>query len=80
MRRGVIRERVLRILLNNPAGNLTGYRVAKMAQGVYPWVHELLKKLEREGAVKGTQVKDFNKLLALWKNRARKQWNVEDLR
>lgn len=68
MRRGVIRERVVRILLNNPAGNLTRYRVAKMAQGTYPWVHELLKKLENEGAVKGTQVKDFRKLAELWKD------------
>jgi len=68
MPRGVIRERVLRILLNNPAGNLTRYRVAKMAEGAYPWVHELLKKLEKEGAVKGTQVKDFRKLAELWKD------------
>jgi len=67
MRRGIIRERVARILLNNPAGNLTGYRVAKMAEGAYPWLHELLKKLEKEGAVKGTQVRDFRKLVDLWK-------------
>lgn len=68
MRRGVIRERVVRVLLNNPAGNLTGYRVAKLAEGAYPWVHELLKKLEKEGVVKGTQVKDFRKLINLWKS------------
>ena len=58
----------MRILLNNPAGTLTGYRVAKMAQGAYPWVHELLRQMENEGAVKGTRVKDFRKLFELWKN------------
>lgn len=65
-RRGLIRERVLRILLNNPSGSLTKYRIAKLSEGAYPWIHELLKKLEKEGAIKGTKVKDFKKLVTLW--------------
>lgn len=72
MRRGEIREKVLRILLNNPGGNLTKYRVAKLSGGVYPWVHELLQRLENEGAIKGTEVKDFKKLVMLLKD-----WRVK---
>lgn len=70
-RRGLVRERVLRILLNNPSGDLTKYRVAKESEGTYPWIHELLEKLERSGAIKGTKVKDFKKLITLWQ-----KWQV----
>jgi DNA-binding Lrp family transcriptional regulator len=70
-RRGLVRERVLRILLNNPSGDLTKYRVAKESEGTYPWIHELLEKLEKDGVVKGTRVKDFKKLIALWQ-----KWQV----
>lgn len=66
-KRGVVQERVLRILLNDPSGTLSKYRMAKEAGGSYPWIHELLGKLEKEGLVKGTQVKDFNGLMMLWR-------------
>lgn len=71
-RRGLIRERMLRILLNNPSGSLTKYRIAKLSEGAYPWIHELLKKLEKEGVIKGTKVKDFKKLVTLWQ-----KWQVK---
>lgn len=74
-RRGLIRERVLRILLNNPSGSLTKYRIAKLSEGAYPWIHELLKQLEKEGAIKGTMVKDFKKLVTLWQ-----KWQVKPSR
>lgn len=74
-RRGLIRERVLRILLNNPSGSLTKYRIAKLSAGAYPWIHELLKKLEKEGMIKGTRVKDFKKLVTLWQ-----KWQVKPSR
>ncbi len=74
-RRGLIRERVLRILLNNPSGSLTKYRIAKLSEGAYPWVHELLKQLEKEGAIKGTRVKDFKRLVTLWQ-----KWQVKPSR
>ncbi len=70
-RRGLVRERVLRILLNNPSGDLTKYRVAKESEGTYPWIHELLEKLEKNGVIKGTKVKDYKKLIALWQ-----KWQV----
>jgi hypothetical protein len=71
-RRGLIRERVLRILLNNPSGNLSKYRVAKLSGGAYPWIHEILGNLEREGLVKGTRVESFSGLIARWQ-----KWRVE---
>lgn len=64
--RGVIRERVLRILLNNPSGTLTKYRIAKEAGGTYPWVHELLGHLQQDGLIEGTRVKGFKELVARW--------------
>lgn len=64
--RGIIRERVLRVLLNNPSGTLTRYRVAKEADGTYPWVHDLLKQLQQKSLVEGTKVKEISKLMALW--------------
>lgn len=71
-RRGLIRERVLRILLNNPSGNLSRYRIALESGGSYPWIHELLANLEREGLVRGTRVKNFKGLAAKWQ-----KWRVE---
>jgi hypothetical protein len=71
-RRGTIRERVLRILLNNPSGTLSKYRIAKESRGAYPWVHELLRNLEREGMLQGTRVTNFKKLMALWQ-----EWRLE---
>ena len=62
----MIRERVLRILLNNPSGIQSIYRIAKEAGGSYPWVYELLGTLEHYGVLKGTSVTDFRKLMALW--------------
>ena len=71
-RRGLIRERVLRVLLNNPSGTLSKYRIAKECGGSYPWVHELLGKLEGENLIEGTKVKDFKGLVARWV-----EWRVE---
>ena len=71
-RRGLIRERVLRVLLNNPSGTLSKYRIAKECGGSYPWVHELLGKLEGEGLLEGTRVKDFKGLATRWQ-----EWRVE---
>jgi hypothetical protein len=71
-KRGIIRERILRVLLNNPSGTLTRYRIAKEAGGTYPWVHDLLKKLQEDGLIKGTKVREFKKLMARWQ-----QWRLQ---
>lgn len=71
-KRGTIRERVLRILLNNPGGALTKYRIAKEAGGTYPWIHDFLKGLERDRLIEGTHVKDYKRLMSRWQ-----RWRLE---
>jgi len=64
--RGRIRERVIRILLNEPKGTLTMYRISKEAKCSFPWVHEFLRKLEAKGLVNKTRVKDYTGLVKYW--------------
>lgn len=64
--RGIVRERIIRILLNEPSGTLTKYRVAKEAECSYSWVHEFLGKLEAMRLVDGTRIRDYEGLLRYW--------------
>jgi len=64
--RGRIRERVIRILLNEPTGTLTMYRISKEAKCSFPWVHEFLRKLEAKGLVNKTKVKDYAGFVKYW--------------
>ena len=64
-KRGLVRERIIRTLLNDPYGNLTKYRVAKLAEASYPWTHAFLRDMEQIGAVENTRVTDFRKLVLL---------------
>jgi len=64
--RGRIRERVIRILLNEPTGTLTMYRISKEAKCSFPWVHEFLRKLEAKGLINKTKVKDYTGLVKYW--------------
>lgn len=66
-KRGIMRERIVRTLLNYPDGSLTKYKLAKLAECKFPRVHGLLSDLEKEGLVEGTKVKNFAKLLDLWR-------------
>ncbi len=65
-KRGKIKERILRVLLNNPEGTLTKYRVAKLTKSGFPWVHEYLKQLEHSHLVEGTRVLDYRGLIKTW--------------
>ncbi len=65
-RRGVLREHVIRVLLNEPEGTLTKYRLAKKAECSFSWLHEFLGKLEELGLVKDTHVKDYSGLVNYW--------------
>ena len=65
-KRGVMRERILRVLLTEPEGSLTKYQLAKKAECSFPWTHELLGKLETLKLVKGTKVTNYNGLLKYW--------------
>jgi len=62
-----IKGRVARILFNEPNGTLTKYRIAKLADSAYPWIHNLLKKLEKEGIIQKTRVRNFKSLMTWWK-------------
>ncbi|HKZ95219.1 MAG TPA: hypothetical protein VJ249_11680 [Candidatus Bathyarchaeia archaeon] len=64
--RGTVRERIIRVLLNEPTGALTMYRVAKEAECTFPWVHEFLQKLQTKGLVEKTTVKDYEGLIKYW--------------
>ena len=46
--RGRKRERVLRVLLNEPDGSLTKYKIAKLSECSREWVIEFLRKLEQD--------------------------------
>lgn len=64
--RGVLRERVIRVLLTELKGSLTKYQLAKKAECSFPWTHELLGKLETLDFVKGTKVTNYTGLLKYW--------------
>jgi len=65
-KRGTLRERIIRVLLNEPVGILTKYSVANKAKCSYPWVHEFLGKLEARGLVSRTRVTDYRGLIGYW--------------
>lgn len=67
-KRGYIRERVIRVLLNHPSGELTKYKLAKLADGAFSWVHDILKGLEKRGFIEKTKVKKYKELYSLWKD------------
>lgn len=64
--RGILRERIIRVLLSDPDGSLTKYKIAKKAECSFPWTHEFLNKLEALRLIKGTSVTDFAGLLNYW--------------
>ena len=65
-KRGIMRERIIRVLLTEPDGSLTKYQLAKKAECSFPWTHELLGKLDALELVKGTKVKNYTGLLKYW--------------
>lgn len=66
--RGVKKERILRVLLNHADGDLTKYRIAKVADASEPWVIEYTKKLEEEGLIEDTTVLDPRALYEEWED------------
>ena len=65
--RGRVREQIIRVLLNEPEGVLSKYRVAKKAGCSYSWVHEFLGKLEDLGLIYGTRVVNYRGLVENWR-------------
>lgn len=66
--RGKVRDRILRVLANNPSGNMSKYEIARQAGAAYPWVREFFLKLEEMGLVKGTGVPDYPALMRYWQS------------
>lgn len=66
-KRGQVRERIFRVLLNHKNEKLTKYRVAKEAKANIAWVIKTLRRLENDGTVHVTAVKNYEKLIFLWK-------------
>jgi hypothetical protein len=66
--RGKVRDRILRVLINNPDGDMSKYEITKLTCATYPWVRKFLLNLEEMGLVKGTRVLDYPTLLRYWQS------------
>jgi DNA-binding Lrp family transcriptional regulator len=66
--RGVKKERILRVLLHNPDGSLSKYRIAKEVDASEPWVLEYTGTLEDEGLLENTTVLKPRKLYEEWRD------------
>ncbi len=64
--RGAKRERIIRVLLNEPDGSLTKYRVSKLSETSIGWTMEYLKELETSKFIRATKVLKKEKLLDHW--------------
>jgi DNA-binding Lrp family transcriptional regulator len=62
-KRNIKNLRIIRILLDNPDGSLTKYKISKKAECSAPWVIEFLRNLEEKKIVKGTKVLDIDRLV-----------------
>jgi len=62
----MIRERIIRVLLNHPEG-LSKYRVWKKSNASFSWVHKYLENLEGMGFLLNTKVVDYRGLIGHWK-------------
>ncbi len=69
---GEKRERIIRVLLNEPNGNLTKYRIAKLSDCSTSWTIEYLQILQKKRLVKGTKVVNIKNLIELWESISRK--------
>jgi hypothetical protein len=56
----------MRVLLVEPDGLLTKYKLSKKAECSFPWTHEFLNKLEALKLVKETKVTDYASLINYW--------------
>jgi hypothetical protein len=63
---GIKRERIIRVLLNQPDGSLTKWKLSKYSETAKSWVIDYLRILENERLIKGTKVLKKEKLLDHW--------------
>jgi hypothetical protein len=67
VKRGEIKEQIVRILLNYPEGKLSKYRVWKLSEGSQTWTYDLLNELEKKGYIEDTKVTNIRDLFEYWK-------------
>ena len=79
---GSKKERVFRILLSNKIKNCSWYKIAKLAETNYSYVHSILSELERGGALKKHEISDVKKIFNLWANqrsyRYYREYNIQN--
>ena len=80
--RGAKKERILRVLLKQPDGSLSIYRIAKEANCTHVWVIKYLRTLEQKNLVEKTKVKDIKELFYYWKEINKypiyKEYNIQN--
>lgn len=64
--RGTKRERIIRVLLNDPKQDLTKYRVSKLSDISIGWTMEYLGKLEKMAFIEYTEIIDKKGLFSHW--------------
>ena len=79
---GSKRERVFRVLLSNKIKKFSWYKIAKLADTNYSYVHSILYELERLGVLKGHKILDVQKIFSLWANhtyrRYYREYNIQN--
>lgn len=64
--RGFKKERIIRVLLNHPNGELTKYRISKEAKVSETWCREYTERLEKQNIIKDTKTIAPKKLYEEW--------------
>lgn len=66
-KRGLVREKIFRVLLNHADEKLTKYRISKESGANIAWVIKTLRRLDEMDIVKNTEVKYYRKLIYHWR-------------
>ena len=64
--RGSKKERIFRILLSEKRKKFTSYRISKLAETNYSYVHSIFSELQREGIINDHEVLDVRKMFKKW--------------
>lgn len=65
-KRGLKRERILRVLSNNPHGRMSIRGISKETNTSRAWIKKLILQLEANGLVEETRVVSLTRLLKYW--------------
>ncbi len=65
-KRGFKRERILRVIANNPSGKLSIRHISIEAETSRSWVKKFLKQLENREIIRGTKIINFQLYFGYW--------------